>query len=295
MRGKFFKAVAITVTALFIFATGCSKEDSGGGSVPTAPDVVNNAGGNDSGTGVSSNDDITVSEGRIEIKVENGKIELSGENVTLITKNEDGTWSLIDGISITAKDEDGNDVAGTIHVDETTGTIYFVPSAGLDTGKTYTIIVVVNGKTYKETIILSVDDTCKSNSMFAPVQLRSAGTYTVKQLISNGKAIFGWNFGSAFRIRMQNLEAGAKVMLTAFGVYDIPGHECEVYYQRWKTTQKPVEDFEWSGFTIRVDETDSSIDSDKNDFSFTKTYFVLKVVKDGEDITATTNAKVVVY
>ncbi len=297
MKKIILKTFAILTLSLMIFVSACSKDD-GGGSVPTAPEVVNNSGGNESGSGVSGNPDITVEEGRIVLTLTSGKISLDGVSVQLATYDSEAKeWKLVEGITVKVLDEQGNEITGTIYIDPTTGKVYFIPNEGFDTGKSYTIIVEINGKQYKAVFVLAVDDTCKSNSMFAPVLLRDKSTYTVNQLISNGKAIFGWEFGSYFRIKMSGLEAGAKVLLTAFGVYDISGHECEVYYQRWKSTGKPVENYEWSGTAIKIDETDSSLDGPNGDpdYSFKKTYFVLKVMKDGEDITSTTQAKIIVY
>ncbi len=296
MKKSMLKIIVVVFVAVSFFVTACSS-DGGGGSVPTAPEVVNQTGGNDTGSGVSSNPDITVDEGRIVLATTDGKISLDNVKVQLAVLDENNEWKLVDGLEITVKDESGDTIPGSIFIDQKTGKVYFVPSVGFDTGKAYTIIVKINQKTYSATVILAVDNTCKKNSMFASVPLRQKSTYVVSDLISNGKAIFGWEFGGSFRIRMKNLESGAKVMLTAFGVYNIQGHECEVYYQRWKKTQKPVEDYSWTGFTILVDNTDSSIDgpNGKPDYSFKKTYFVLKVMLNGQDITQTTKASLVVY
>ena len=109
---------------------------------------------------------------------------------------------------------------------------------------------------------------------------------------------------------MINIETGAKVLLTAYGVYNIAGHLDEVYYQRWATHQNwwikpgdPVKDYQWKGAnhltytgTIWVDERDSTLDGPHGepDYSFWSTYFEIKIIKHGEDITATSAAQLVI-
>ena len=83
------------------------------------------------------------------------------------------------------------------------------------------------------------------------------------------------------------------VYLTAYGTYNIPGHESEVYYQKWGSGPnegKPVKDALWDGGTLTVDEADYTLDSGDNDYSFWSTYLEIVIIKDGEDITASSGA-----
>ena len=295
--------IAATTIAMFgLFGViGCSGGGGGGGSdAPVAAqDIVNPSGGNNDGSGVSSNDNITVANGNIIVNVVDGKITINGDNVTL-TEQNGTTWTLVDGITITVTNNSGGTVAGTVYVDPDTGVITFRPDSPLDVSETYTITVTVNGNEYTATVIVAVDETDEEESMFAGVPYRNAGTYAITDLIVNGKAIFGWQFGNSFTISFSNAEEGATVYLTAYGIYDIEGQENEVYYQRWGDSNSdlgieknyPVKDFIWGGFGISVNQEDSTLDDNMHDYSFAATYFELRVMKDGEDITSTSGIKV---
>ncbi len=290
---RLFTITIMTASLMFSCSGGSSSNDA-----MTGQNVVNNTGGNSEGNGVSSIPEITVKNGTIVVDVTDGRITIDGDNVQL-TQQSGGDWQLADGVTITVTDNNGNTITGTIGIDQATGDITFTPSDPLDVSATYTVTVTVNGVEYSATVIVSVDDTQQENSLFASVPLRSAGTFAVSDLIVNGKALFGWAFGSpakSFSIRLANIDAGATVYLTAYGIYDIAGHQNEVYYQRWESDQTPVKDFVWSGFTITVNEQDSSIDGANGDpdYSFATTYIELRVMKDGADITATSSVQVIV-
>ena len=296
--------IAATTIAMFgLFGViGCSGGGGGGGSdAPVAAqDIVNPSGGNNDGSGVSSNDNITVANGNIIVNVVDGKITINGDNVTL-TEQNGTTWTLVDGITITVTNNSGGTVAGTVYVDPDTGVITFRPDSPLDVSETYTITVTVNGNEYTATVIVAVDETDEEESMFAGVPFRNAGTYAITDLIVNGKAIFGWQFGNQFTIQLTNVEAGATVYLTAYGIYDIAGQETAVYYQRWESDNSIVKDHVWItnstantaySTTYTVNANDSSLDTDENDYSFAATYFELRVMKDDKDITATSTVKI---
>ena len=290
----FLKIMVVLVLVMSLATFGC-KKDGGGTTLPTNQSVTSDSDSTSTApedSGVSNVEGIIVQNGNILVDLSNGQITINGQNLTL-TEQVDGTWSLIAGVQITVTDNNGNTISGSIYVDPQTGNLFFIPDSPLDSGVTYTVTVTVNGTTYNATVIVSVDNLCQSNSLFASVELRSTGTYNVKDLIVSEKAIFGWEFGNTFTITLSNVEAGAQVTLTAYGVYDIEGHNCEVYFQRWSGTGAPVQDYVWNnGGAITVDNSDSSIDGEGGtpDYSFKKTYFKLKVMKDGQDITATTNA-----
>ncbi len=291
----------IFLASLVLFAvTGCSGGGSSeaGAAVP-ATQVVNTTGGSTEGTGVSSTEDIEVQNGNIVVNVENGHITLNGDNVQLAEQQADGSWILADGITITVADNSGANVSGTINVDPSTGLITFVPDASLTVSETYTITVTVNGVVYEATVILAVDNTESDESLFASVPIGTPGSYTMQDLNVNGKILFGWIFGAEkkrFSIKLTDLEAGAIVSLTAYGTYNIEGHQNDVFFQRWgggSLDGTPVQDYLWTGFKITINEEDVSLDGE-TDYSFWGTYLELKVMKDGVDITATSGVKLVV-
>ncbi len=289
-------SIVTLIAAVIPAATGCS---GGGGSTVPSTEVVNDTGGSTDGSGVSSVSGITVESGNIVVVVEDGQITINGDNLQLAQQNEDGSWQLAENITISVTDNSGAVITGSIIIDEDTGVITFVPDTSLDVSETYTITVTVDGTDYQATVIVAVDDTETEESLFADVPDGVAGNYSIKDLIVNGQAIFGWVFGEdpqSFKIRLENIDEGAEVYFTAYGVYNIEGHQNEIYYQRWSSGDnegEPVKDFVWSGFTISVNEEDVSLDGEV-DYSFWSTYIELKVMKDGEDITASSTVTFIV-
>ncbi len=248
--------------------------------------------------GVSSSENIVVVDGKIVVRLQAGGIVIGGENITLTT-NAGGAWALVSGVVITIKDNNGAVVEGRIVVNDD-GTITFEPAKPLSAGLLYTVTVTLNGKTYTATVLVAIDNICKANSQFAAVTMRSVGNYNVTDLIVNGKAVFGWKFGDPFKIKMVQVENGATVKITAYGIYDVPNHACEVFFQRWAdATKKPVQNYVWptnnGGVTgwIGVNSSDASIDGDA-DYSFAKTYLEIKIFdKKGNDITAKSKANII--
>jgi hypothetical protein len=297
----------------FLVIIGCKNPASGsgdsGGANDTEDDITDVTEETDvtDDNGVTDEIDVTVEAGVILITVnENGAIEIDGDNIDLVEFS--GIWTLIDGISIFLEDNEGNLVGGTISVNPDTGLITFTPSTPLDPGAIYTLNVNVLGTCYTATVLIAVDvmEEDSGESVFADVELRDLGTYAVQDLIVGGKAILGWEFGAnPFRIRihMINIEPGAKVLLTAYGVYNIEGHLDEVYYQRWVYSGNPVEDYQWKDDnyktytgTIWVDEQDSTLDGPggEPDYSFWSSYFEIKIIKEGADITAASAAQLII-
>lgn len=293
------KLILIFTTGAVLFLSGCSGGGGGSSSVPGS-DVVNETGGTTDGSGVSGNDQIEVENGNIVVNVVDGVLAIDGVDLQLVVQDENGDWIIASDVSIIVKNNSGEALAGEVVVDPETGVITFVPEEPLDVSETYTIVVTVGDSVHEATIIVAVDDTNTGDeSMFASVTLYSSGSYSLglNEIMVNGKAIFGWEFGEspgAFTVKLENIEDGAEVFLTAYGTYNIPGHESEVYYQKWSSTGEPVKDFKWSGFQIRVDESDYTLDSDDNDYSFWSTYLELRIIKDGEDITASSGATLIV-
>jgi hypothetical protein len=292
--------IIIFTTAAVLFLSGCS----GGGGSSSAPgsDVVNETGGTTDGSGVSGNEQIEVENGNIVVNPVDGVLAIDGIDLQLVVQDENGSWVLAEDVTVSVYNNSGEAVSGEVAVDPETGVITFVPEDPLDVSETYTISVTAGDSVHETTIIIAVDDTGSGDeSMFASVPLYSTGSYSLgmNELIVNGKAILGWEFGESperFTVKLENIEEGAEVFLTAYGTYNIPGHESEVYYQKWASTGElfnegePVKDFKWSGFTIRVDESDYTLDSADNDYSFWSTYLELRIIRDGEDITALSGA-----
>ena len=292
----------IKVSLLFAIAavlilSGCSGSGGGSSSVPGS-DVVNETGGTTDGSGVSSNDQIEVENGNIVVNVVDGVLAIDGVDLQLVVQDGNGNWVLAADVSITVKNNSGETVPGEVLVDPLTGVITFVPDQPLDVSETYTISVSVGDAVYEATIIVALDDLAMADSLFAGVQLYSSGTHnlSVKDLVVNGKAVFGWEFGESinrFTIRLNGIDEGAQVYLTAYGTYNISGHENQVYYQRWGSGPdegKPVKNYLWDGGILDVNEQDYTLDSADNNYSFWSTYLEIVIIKDGEDITASSGA-----
>jgi len=295
------KLILIFITGAALFLSGCSGGGGGSSSV-SGSDVVNETGGTTDGSGVSGNDQIEIENGNIVVNVVDGVLAIDGVDLQLVVQDGDGNWVLAADVSIIVKNNSGEALAGEVVVGSETGVITFVLDEPLDVSETYTIVVTVGDSVHEATIIVAVDDTGTGDeSMFASVPLYSTGSHSfnMNELIVNGKAILGWEFGESperFTLKLENLEEGAEVFLTAYGTYNIPGHESEVYYQKWASTWgdyiegEPVKDYLWDGRTLVVDESDYTLDSADNDYSFWSTYLKLRIIKDGEDITASSGA-----
>ena len=292
------KLILIFTTSAVFFLSGCSGGGGGSSSVPGS-DVVNETGGTTDGSGVSGNEQIEVENGNIVVNLVDGVLAIDGVDLQLVVKDGSGNWVLADGVTVTVNNNSGETVSGQVVVDPETGVITFVPDEPLDVSETYTIIVTVGDQVHETTIIVAVDDTDTGDeSMFASVPLYSTGSHSlsINELMHNGKAIFGWEFGESpesFTIKLENIEEGAEVFLTAYGTYNIQGHESEVYFQKWETGD-PVEDYEWAGNILFVNEQDYTLDSEDNDYSFWSTYLELRIIRDGVDITSSSAATLIV-
>lgn len=292
------KLMVIFIMAAIFFISGCSGSGGGSLSVPDSG-VVNKTGGSTDGSGLSGNEQIAVENGNIVVNLVDGVLTIDGEDIQLVVKDENGNWVLADDVTIVVNNNSGESVAGEVKVDPETGIIIFVPDNPFDVSETYTIIVTVGDQVHEATVIVAVDDTdAGEESMFASVPLYSTGNHEfgMEELLHNGKAIFGWEFGEmleSFTVRLMDIEEGAVVYLTAYGTYNIPGHGNEVYYQRWASGElegEPVRDYLWSGGAISVNEEDCTLDTDDNDYSFWSTYLEIVIIKDGEDITSSSGA-----
>jgi hypothetical protein len=299
------KLILLLTAATTLIFTGCFEGNDSTTSI-AGSDIVNESGGTTDGSGVSSNENIEVESGNIVVNSTEGVLAINGADLQLVVKDSDNNWVLAENITVVVTDNAGNTVTGSVSVDPDTGVITFVPDSPLTVSETYTIAVTVGEEVYEATVVLAADDTTQCESLFSSVPivssvsnlLDSSGIYSISlaDMIVNDKALFGWEFGTpavGFKVSLDGLVDGSEVYLTAYGVYDITGHETEIYYQRWLSGDnagEPVKDFVWnvSEITvITVNEVDDSLDSDDNDYSFSKTYLEIKVMKDGVDITAT--------
>lgn len=247
-------------------------------------------GGNSTGSGVSTTDDSSVSaeNGSVVIDVDdNGTVNIGGGEADL---------SDAQSVEIVVTDSEGNTIYGETSVDED-GNYTFTPdtTTSLEGGESYTVTVVADGVSYEETVIISVDDTAEENSKFASAGGFATGSFDLSDLLTDdGEVIFGWDFDDAddFNFSISDVPAGATVLITGYGIYDIEGHEDEVYYQRW-TSGEAVKDYDITGYgAITVDPTDSSImKEDGTYYDFTTTYFEIVILdSEGNDITATCGA-----
>lgn len=318
----------ISLTAIFAVTlfSGCDKDDTGLLLPLTTAAAVSSAGGNQgvpsSGTdndpqgnsnnqtvqdvvdaqpneqdGTSTSPNVVIENGVIIGYLDEGKLT-TGEGTQVVVVTDGALVGSIQVVNVT----NGNaPVSGTIQIigDD----VIFIPDAPLNQQDVYAVIITMpDGSTVVINLYLAVDNTCNANSLFASVNvLTDSSTPTIASQVKtdgNGdkKFLLGWDFAAGnFTMKLENKTAGAKYVLTAFGVYDISGHSCEVYYQRWSGTGAPVQNVDISGMgTISVDPTDSSLPKPGGGFySFAKTYVQLKVYNSsGADITETDTATV---
>jgi len=180
----------------------------------------------------------------------------------------------------------------------------FIPTVAFAPNNVYTITFSLGGGlTFTENIFMAVDNTCMADSLFSRAKV--VGTTTdlpISQNIvvdnnGNSRAIEGWDFSKGrFYMSVNNKTAGAKYVLTLYGVYDEQYHRCEVYYQRFASPPyDAVQNLDITGWgKMHVDETDTSIPKPGGGYySFSKTYIELKVFDaSNNEITATDGASV---
>jgi|GEM_PF-2346752 len=252
-------------------------------------------GGNGTGGGIGTTEGtaVQVEDGVIIVNVdENDNFVIQGENIEI----PEGAV-----VDITVTDSDGNELEGDV-MQDADGNYVFVPDPAnpLVSGGEYEVTVTVNGTEYTETVIISLDNVNGLNSKFSSAKGYAAGTFGMSSLLNDdGEAIFGWDFETAysFNFTMQNMPSGASAYITAYGVYEIEGHEGEVYYQRWSATGLPVKDCRIAAnSTFTMNPEDAAIQkSDGSYYEFSKTYVEI-VIKDaaGNDITATSGATLLI-
>jgi len=222
-------------------------------------------------------------------------------------KKEDGTRAqvVLNGAingSFVVRDPSGAVVNGQTMV--IADDFVFIPSTRLISDSVYTITFNLTGAApFTEKIYMAVDNTCQADSLFKKAVVYGADANPVikdSAIVDNNgaiRSIVGWDFSKGrFYMNLQNKTAGAKYILTLYGVYDIPGHGCEVYFQRFASAPyNPVENLDITGWgQMLVDETDSSIPNPAGgNYSFAKTYIQLKVYDESNnDITTTDTGSV---
>ncbi len=280
-----------------------TAEGSGGGSsevcapvvpapVPSAADIL--AQQPLTGDGTTTSQDMFVERGVLVGNLSCGKLTKNDGTEAQVVKN-----GAING-SFVVKDINGNTVSGTTMI--IADDFLFIPAAAFQMNKVYTItFTITGGGTFTENIFMAIDNTCAANSLFE--QATVFGSTTTTNLSSNviadnnglNKSIMGWDFSQGrFYMTLGNKTAGAKYILTLYGVYDIQYHNCEVYYQRFATTPfNTVENIDITNSgRMHVDETDSSLPNGSGGYyDFSKTYIQIKVYDaNNNDITTTDTA-----
>lgn len=247
--------------------------------------------------GTSTSPNVFVENGVIVGNLDGGSLVTgSGQTIQVISNGQ-----LLGNLVVTVATEGGQVISGTITI--VGDDFVFIPSTPFQSSEMYTVTITIgNGTPVAINIFLAVDNTCNAQSLFAQVPVLSSGnnTMNIKDKIvtdNNGakKSLIGWDFaGGNFKFSLSNKTSGRKYVMTAYGVYNIAGHNCEVYFQRWSGSGEPVENFNITSYgTISVDATDSSIPNPSGGYySFAKTYVQMKVLdSNGNDVTETDNAK----
>jgi hypothetical protein len=279
-------------------------------------DAINNQLEGEDGTGANSgitnNDQVAATTNVVVVNLDNGYYTASSGDSIPVLVLVNGVWQLNADVDIRVLDNLGASVGWSIYNPDTLSgnCLILIPAEPLTAQYSYVITLkgpAENGTVITEDVAIQipVDETSDQGSVFANVAVVSAGTYNASDHIVDGKLLMGWVFGNAFRISLNGLNSGDKVTLTFYGIYDLAGHEHQVYYQRWSGDGTPVANWNWavkgsflSGYytnAISVDEKDSSLDTEINDYSFASTYWEIRVVdRNGKDVTATRNFRIVI-
>jgi peroxiredoxin len=259
----------------------------------------NGSGGNSTGGGISSHPDSS-------LIVENGTISLEKDEFENITVA--GTFINVSDsdVEIVLTDGNGNEITGSVV--ERDNKLIFVPDSETPilAGEHYDVTVIVDGNELEETekIVISVDDMSAADSKFKTAQGFDTGSFAITDLLNdNGEAVFGWDFndGEQFYFKVTNAPDGVKLILSAYGIYDIDGHKNEVYYQYFISNgepDKPVKNLDIPfNYTLRVNPKDYVIQKEDGGFEdFATTYIEFTIVdSEGYDITESVDAIVEVW
>ena len=254
--------------------------------------------------GISTNPDIIIQNGILSVNLKSGMLTTSSsQTAQLVVNNQiNGTLSLKDIIS-------GGSINGVTVV--TMDKITFTPDKPLHSNMVYQFVFLENSTNiqHKENIFISVANLCNPESYFSkvPVQKSVPGSNEVRNIeiqnaiskdsSSEPIAIIAWDHSTSksFYFKILNRSTGAKYkIVSSLGVYNIPGHECELYHQRDSNSPFPTwTDYNYGSKVTKVTSEDTMIHHPitKEFYSFSKTYLLIKVFNQSNvDITSADNA-----
>jgi hypothetical protein len=252
--------------------------------------------------GISTNPNIKVKAGYIEFFLNAGALENGNGKSQILVKDNQliGSLSLSNAVT-------NIKIAGRIEILKN-GNLKLIPETELDFNNIYNISFIEEHTNleYSEKIFISVANYCKPSSYFftVPIQKISGGIENTvgleikENIFKDPKlgqvAIVGWDHisSNSFYFKINNQTAGAKYkIVAAYGVYNIPEHECELYLQRDVNSPFPTwVDSNYGNKTTTVTQEDTTIrDPATGEFySFAKTFILVKVFNSANiDITGT--------
>ncbi len=253
-------------------------------------------------TGISTNPNIKVKVGYIEFFLNSGILEnKNGKSKILVKDNQlSGSLSLSNAVTNVK-------IAGRIEILKN-GNLKFIPETELDSNNIYNISFIEENTNleYSEKIFVAVANYCNPSSHFFPVPVQrisvgsgnTVGLEIKENIFKDPKlgqvAIVGWDHVSSnsfyFKINNQTDSAKYKIV-AAYGAYNIPDHECELYLQRDVNYPFPTwEDSNYGNKTTTVTQEDTTIrdPATKEFYSFSKTFILVKVFNSANiDITGT--------
>jgi hypothetical protein len=257
-------------------------------------------------SGISTNPSIIIQKGILEVNLREGNLSTdTNENIKLIKNNQiNGVLNLKHAVTNAII----NGTTDIVQADK----IVFVPDEPLHPSIVYDLVFTEEetNNIYRERIFIAGANRCDPSGYFSRVPVNGTeknngqivnlalkeNVYLDKSL--GNIAIVGWDhlISNSFYFRINNRTPGAKYkIIAAYGAYDIPGHECELYFQRDIKSPFPTwVDNNYGSKTTKVTDEDATIHNPntKKFYHFTKTYLVIKVFNSSNvDITATDTAE----
>lgn len=257
-------------------------------------------------SGISTSTNIFLQDGIVYLKLQDGVFTTSsGTTVRLITDNQIiGTLSLrnavtnfpINGITLATNDQ-----------------ISITPDNPLVPEIVYALTFLDNRTKMEvnEKIFISTANYCNPDSLYSNIPLQKLPTSSnqfarleiknniFKDPLLGPIMVVGWDHQSSnnFYFKINDRTAGAKYkIVTSYGAYNIPEHECELYYQRDTTSPYPTWiDNNYGAKNTKVTWEDTTFHNpiSKEYYRFTKTFIVLKVFDSSNvDITSIDSAVV---
>ncbi|HMV44997.1 MAG TPA: hypothetical protein PK079_02545 [Leptospiraceae bacterium] len=257
-------------------------------------------------SGIATHPLIEVKEGRIKIILENGYLTLGSKEKVQLVGNENTIQA---AVSLVEANNYNSQIEGYIE-DVNKNEIIFVPSVSLKHTSVYKMNIrdEKNKKEYSEIIYIAAANYCDSNSYFSKIPLQQLPKGSEKKIDLSIKensfkdkeqgqiSALAWDHKTSnnFYFSITNQTQGAKYkILAVYGVYNIPGHECELYLQR-ETSDLYLTwtDSNYASKVTKITHEDTAIRnySTQNFYGFSKTYILVKVVSsDNLNITAQDN------